>query len=143
MPGCVTAPERAACACKSQLASLLACQMPLRLGLPSMRAGRAFCAWPTLCVMDTATTAPTAAAAMATDRIGRKNRALMILSFSTSRLLQRIVFDANEIGGAVFGRRMRTATFRIGKLFGARSPQQPRQPVVSLDAARLVIEPVG
>jgi hypothetical protein len=33
--------------------------------------------------MDTAMTAPTAAAAMATDMIGRKNRSLMTVSFST------------------------------------------------------------
>ncbi len=40
-PGCVTLPERASCACRSQWASLFACQMPLKLGLPSaVRAGR-------------------------------------------------------------------------------------------------------
>jgi hypothetical protein len=45
-----------------------------------MRAGRAFCAWPDVSVADMEMTAPTAAAAMATDMIGRKNRSLMTVS---------------------------------------------------------------
>jgi len=38
--GCVMAPGRASCASRSQFASLTACQMPLKFGLPSTFAGR-------------------------------------------------------------------------------------------------------
>src|SRR5437016_4425007 len=140
MPGCVTAAGRAACACKSQLASLLACQMPLKLGLPPTVAGRAAGAWPDVPVMDTEITALTAAAAMATDIIEpEKWRRMMVSSCLRLTLLQRIVFNAHEIGGVVFCRRVRTSPFRIGELLGAPSPQQPRKAIVPFDAARLVI----
>ena len=81
----MTAAGSAACACKSQLASLLACQMPLKLGFPPTRAGRAAGAagaWPEVRVMDTEVSALTAAAAMATVVIERENRPRMIVSFT-------------------------------------------------------------
>ena len=41
---CVTAPGRASCACRSQLASLIACQTPLKFACRSaVRAGRELC----------------------------------------------------------------------------------------------------
>src|SRR3979490_1705292 len=140
MPGWVTAAGSAACACKSQLASLLACQMPLKLGLPSMRAGREFCAWPDVCVIDAEMTAPRAAAAMATVIIEPERRSSMMVSLGLQlRLLQRIVFDTNKIRGAVFCCRVGASALRKGELFQARSPQQPRKTIVSFDAARLGI----
>src|ERR1700730_5480088 len=36
MPRCSIIPERAGCACRSQCASLVACQIPLKSGLPSV-----------------------------------------------------------------------------------------------------------
>src|SRR5882762_3331877 len=79
MPGCVRAAGSAACPCKSQLASLLACQIPLKLGLPPTRAGRA--AWPDVRVIDTEITALTAAAAIATVIIELENRSRTMVSF--------------------------------------------------------------
>src|SRR5206468_9295450 len=64
---------RAWWACRSQSASLLACQTPLRLGLPSaVRAGRD--AWPAVRVTDTVMTALTAAAPIATPMSDPANR---------------------------------------------------------------------
>src|ERR1700720_2998713 len=57
-------------------------------------------------------------------------------------LLQRIIFNTHKIRGVVFCRRMRTSTLRKGELFHARSPHQPRETIVSLDAARFVIKSV-
>src|ERR1700704_7092114 len=100
MPCCVTAAGRAPCACKFQLASLLACQMPLKLGLPPTVAGRAAGAGagaPDVCVTDTVITALTAAAAIATIIIERKNRSRingLLLSFSVS--LQRLILRARK-----------------------------------------------
>src|SRR6267378_3031297 len=98
MPGCVTAAGSAACACTSQLASLLACQMPLKLGLPPTVAGRAAGAGagaPDVCVTDIVMTALTAAAATPTAIIERKNRPRMMVSFRLV-LLKRGVFDADK-----------------------------------------------
>src|SRR5580704_11173939 len=80
MPGWVTAPGNAACACKSQLASLLDCHMPLKLGLPSTRAGREAGAWPAVCVIEAEMTAPMAAAAMASAIIEPDRRSSMMAS---------------------------------------------------------------
>src|ERR1700724_95876 len=98
MPGWVTAAVSAACACKSQLASLLACQMPLKLGLPPMLAGRVTGAWADAWLMATEMPVPTATAAMATVIIERRYRSCMndlpLLSFdSCLTLLQRIFFE--------------------------------------------------
>src|SRR3954470_20333104 len=58
-------PARASWAWRSQYASLLACQTPLKLGLPSaVRAARA--AWPVAPVIDNESTAPAAADTTAT-----------------------------------------------------------------------------
>src|SRR4249920_516084 len=100
MPCWVTAAGRAACACRSQLASLLACQMPLKLGLPSTLAGRAAGAWPEVGVIDSETTAPTAAAAMATviierDIVAPENLPCIMASLCTFLLLQRIRISAS------------------------------------------------
>src|SRR5215471_7682066 len=136
----------AACACKSQLASLLDCQMPLRLGLPSTRAGRDVCDWPEEPVMDAETTAPSAAAAIATVIVEPKRRSSIEgppPSFGLPlRLPQRIVFYPHEIRGPVPCCGVRAARLRKRKLFHARSPQQPRQTVISLDAARLSIHSI-
>src|SRR6266850_335213 len=123
MPGCVTAAGSAACACKSQLASLLACQMPLKFGLPPTVAGRAGVAGagaPDVCVTDKVMTALTAAAATATAIMERKNRSLMVASFQWM-LLKRILFDADKIGGDVFCCRVGAFACRERGLFRARS----------------------
>src|SRR2546423_13981501 len=93
--------------------------------------------------MDVATMAPTAAAAMATIIIERKDRSRMNVSFSLQwTLLQWIVFDAHKIGGDVFGGGVRTFAFRKVELLRAQSVHQSRQTVISFVAARLVIDPV-
>src|SRR5258707_4263798 len=53
----------------------------------------------------------------------------------SSLLLKRIVFNAHEIGGVVFGCRMRPPPLRKGPLFGARAEQQTRVAIVSFMAA--------
>src|SRR5258708_3984251 len=91
-----------------------------------------------------ATTAPTAAAATATVMIEREYRSRMtssLICFQLS-LLQRVIFDAHEIGGVVLCRRVRAPTLRKRELLGAGSPHQPRQAIVSFDAAGLVVKPV-
>src|SRR6267378_3742792 len=138
MPGCVRAAGSAACPCKSQLASLLACQIPLKLGLPPTRAGRA--AWPDVRVIDTEMTALTAAAAIATVIIELENRSRTMVSFYCFLAsLQRILFNAHEIRGVVFCGRVRPSSLRKSEVFHARSQQQRRERIVSFDAARLVI----
>src|SRR5713226_7011925 len=138
MPGCITAPGSAACACRSQLASLLACQMPLKLGLPPTRAART--AWPDVRVTDTEMTALTAAAAIASVIIDPENRRRMMVPFYFHfALLQRILFNADKIRGVVFCCRVRTSALRKGEVFHARSQQQRREGIVSFDATRLVI----
>src|SRR5262249_22204525 len=44
--------------------------------------------------------------------------------------------------GAVFGCRIGASTFRKGEVLNARSAQQPREAIVSFEAARLVIDSV-
>src|SRR5262245_41127803 len=56
--------------------------------------------------------------------------------------LQRIVLGARNARGAVSCRRVGTSSLRKGELLHARSPQQPRMGIVSLVAARLVIDSV-
>src|ERR1700681_2767139 len=93
--------------------------------------------------MDMEMTALTAAAAMATVIIEPETRSSMMVSFCLRlTLLQRIFFDAHKIRRAVLCRRVGAATLRKGELFHARSPHQPRQAIVSFDAARLVIKSV-
>src|ERR1700674_3174019 len=89
-------------------------------------------------------TALTAAAAMATVMIEpENNRSRMMVSFYLElTLLQRIFFDTDKIRGAIFCRRVGASTLRKGDLFHARSPHQPRETIVSFDAARLVIKSV-
>src|SRR5215831_4851515 len=54
---------------------------------------------------------------------------------------QRIFFGkAHESCDAVLGCRVRASALRKGEVFHARSTQQPRQAIVSFDAARLVID---
>src|SRR6266699_1331591 len=130
MPGWVTAAGRAACACKSQLASLLACQMPLKLGLPPTVAGRPAGACPDVCVTDIEMTALTAAAATATVIIEPEKRLRITVSLCLACLLQRIVFDTHEIRGVVFCRRVRTSPFGMGELFGSPSAQHTREAIV-------------
>src|SRR6266853_6521842 len=138
MPGCVTAPGSAGCACRSQLASLLACQMPLKLGLPPTRAART--AWPDVRVTDTEMTALTAAAAIASVIIDPENRWRMMVPFYFHFvLLQRILFYADKICRVVFCCRVRASALCKGEVFHARSQQQRREGIVSFDATRLVI----
>src|SRR3979409_1867652 len=128
MPGCVTAAGSAACACKSQLASLLAFPIAPKLCVPPPRPGRAAGAGagaPDVCVTDTVITALTAAAAIATIIIERKNRSRingLLLSFSVS--LQRLIPRARNGRGVVFCRRIGTPALFEGEIFHTRSPQQ-------------------
>src|SRR6266545_2913453 len=103
--------------------------------------------------MEAEMTAPTEAAAMATVsmEIAKRSRMRVLPDFFgalrhrllvRSVLLQRIVFNAHEVRGVVLGRRVRAAPLRIGQLFHACSPYQPRMAIVAFDAARLVVEPV-
>src|SRR5215468_4695789 len=93
--------------------------------------------------MDAETTAPMAAAATATVIIELKDRPRMIVSSCLQLMsLQRIVFNAHKIRGAVFCRRVRASALRIGEFFHARSPHKARETIVSFDAAWLVIKSV-
>src|SRR5215831_5193609 len=101
MPSCVTAAGRAACACRSQLASLLACQMPLKFGLPATVAGRVIGAWPDVRVTDAEMTAPTEAAAIATVSIESAKRSRMRASLGLlAPLLRRLAVTLQSITGA-------------------------------------------
>src|SRR5713101_1585909 len=56
---------------------------------------------------------------------------------------QRIFFgEAYKSRGAVLSCRIRALTLRTGAVFHARSTQQPREAIVSFNAARLIINPV-
>jgi len=55
-----------------------------------------------------------------------------------SPLLQRIVFDTDEIRGIIFCCRMRAATLLIRDFFGARPAHQAWMAVISFDTTRLV-----
>src|SRR5438874_13481353 len=63
--------------------------------------------------------------------------------FWSSLLLERIVFNAYEVRGVVFRCRMRASPFRKGRLFTARTEQQPRMAIVSFVAAGFIVKPVG
>src|SRR6266853_5846711 len=56
--------------------------------------------------------------------------------------LQRIILGARNARGAVSCRRVGTSSLRKGELLHARSTYQPRKGIVSLVAARLVIDSV-
>src|SRR5215471_11226959 len=56
--------------------------------------------------------------------------------------LQRIILSTRDTRGAVSCRRMGTSSFCKGRLLHTRSTQQPRKRIVSLVAARLVINSV-
>src|SRR4030081_2158468 len=91
--------------------------------------------------MDIEMTALTAAAAMATVIIEPEKRSSMMVSFCLRlKLLQRIFFDAHKVRGAVLCRRVGASSLRKGDLFHARSTHQPREAIVSFDAARLVVK---
>src|SRR2546428_1172757 len=98
--------------------------------------------------MDTERIALTAAAAMATVIIERRNQSRMMVSlfpcsgYRTTWLIERILCKGHNTLHVVAGRRIRTSSFRKGALFYAPSTQQPREAIVSLDAARLVINSV-
>src|SRR5712671_1534901 len=62
-------------------------------------------------------------------------------SFS-ARYLQRIFLNARSAYGFVFCHRVGTPSLRKGGFFHARSTHQPRKGIVSLDAARLVIDSI-
>src|SRR5215471_5637194 len=93
--------------------------------------------------MEMEMTAPTAAAAIATIIVERRNRPRMMVSFCLQlKLLQRIIFNAHKIRGVVFCRRVRTSTLRKGEFLRARSSHQPREAIVSFKATRLVVKSV-
>src|SRR6266446_1293774 len=92
--------------------------------------------------MDAEMTALTAAAAMATHIIEPENRSRMMVSLCLQLpSLQRIWIAVRDFY-AVLGCRIRTSSLRKGELFEASSMQQPREAIVSFDAARLVINSV-
>src|SRR5438445_11928781 len=99
--------------------------------------------------MDTERIALTAAAAMATVIIERRNQSRMMVSlfpcsgYRTTWLIELILCKGHNTLHVVAGCRIRTSSFRKGALFHAPSTQQPREAIVSLDAARLVINPVA
>src|SRR5262249_34666424 len=67
----------------------------------------------------------------------------MMVSFCLRlTLLQRIIFNAHKIRGVVFCRRVRTSTLREGEFLRARSAHQPREAIVSFEAARFVVKSV-
>src|SRR5258705_4230806 len=156
-------PGRASCACRSQLASLSACQMPLKFGLPSaVRAGRD--AWPAVRVTEIEMTALTAADTIATVTIEPLNRRMMT---SPSRRMpgrgradlkvgpyvlsrQRIAVltgvgksqrESSTPGGALPSR-IGTLLRDEGALLAARARQQRHHPVVALVAPGLLVDPV-
>src|SRR5438445_12108043 len=98
--------------------------------------------------MDTERIALTAAAAMATVIIERRNQSRMMVSlfpcsgYRTTWLIERILCEGHNTLHVVAGCRIRTSSFRKGALFHAPSTQQPREAIVSLDATRLVINSV-
>src|SRR5262249_54296547 len=57
-------------------------------------------------------------------------------------LQQRILLNRQHPADSVLGSRIGAASLREGAFFHAPSLQQPRQAVISLDAARLVIDSV-
>src|SRR6266446_1535620 len=92
--------------------------------------------------MDAEMTALTAAAAMATHIIEPENRSRMMVSLCLQLpSLQRIWIAVRDFY-AVLGCRIRTSSLRKRELFEASSMQQPREAIVSFDAARLVINSV-
>src|SRR5260370_11887843 len=97
-------------------------------------------------VMETEIVAATATVAIAAVIIGRENQVRMMFSscssYRTTWLIERILFKGHNTLHVVAGYRSRHPSFRKGGLFHAPSTQQPREAIVSLDAARLVINPV-
>src|SRR6266702_7425736 len=92
--------------------------------------------------MDMEMSALTAPAAMTTVIIEPENRSRMMVSLCL-RLpsLQRIWIAVRDFY-AVPACRIRTSSLRKGELFEASSMQQPREAIVSFDAARLIINSV-
>src|SRR5580765_2681153 len=139
----MTMPARALCACRSQFASLLACQMPLKSGLPSDDR------------VDRVVPGPTSFGASASQpmppaiTIAAKS-ALMIKARISSPLPQRI--GVGSIVGKPAGESAAGAETErgwIGTLAGrelalrvARARQQADHPVVPFVAARLGIDAV-
>src|SRR6516164_8693154 len=77
-------------------------------------------------------------------RFASKSPSRLVLdSLVRSLLPQGIVFDTHEIRRLVFRCRVRAATLLVRGFFGARSAHQARKAVISFDATRLGIEPVG
>src|SRR6516165_1859382 len=141
MPCWVTAAGSAECACKSQLASLLACQMPLKLGLPSMRAVLPAGDWPVVGVIDMPMRAPSAAAVTATTIMEPERRSNMRSPPCTMGLLvQRI--EGGTPRCIVLRQRIRPASLRKLAVFLARRLEHRGIAYISFNAARLVINPV-
>src|ERR1700722_14595929 len=92
--------------------------------------------------MDTERPAPTMAAATAIVIIVPESRSSMMVSPCFAVLLQRILLNAHKIRGIVFRRRIGTSSLRKGEVFHPRRQHHRRERVVSLDAARLVINSV-
>src|SRR2546423_14546852 len=88
------------------------------------------------------TTTPIAAVAMASVIIELKMRSRMMVTLSFAMLLERILFDADKIGGVVFCGRVGAFSLCKGEVFHARRVHQACETIISFDAARLVINPV-
>src|SRR3954462_11596982 len=91
--------------------------MPCRSGSPHGVFSDGACA--DVCEIDRQT-APTAATPRATVIIVPERRTGMRVSCALRLLLQRILFDADEIGGVVLGGRVWPAALREGEFFDSR-----------------------
>src|ERR1700678_2722715 len=79
---------------------------------------------------------------MARRRAAHKARLARCRSSGAGALLQRILLNGQHATDVVLGSRIGTSSLRKGALFHTPSMQQPRQAIVSFDAARLVINSV-
>src|SRR5262249_26326283 len=72
------------------------------------------------------------------DAVGFRQRPVHTVAGAFDALLQRILFDADEVGGVILGGRVGPPPLGKRRLLHARSQHQRREAVVPLEAARLV-----
>src|ERR1700730_11138737 len=120
--------------------------MPLMFGLPSMRGGLAACAGfespvvgcPDAPVIDSVTTAVTAAATIATVAIELTCRRFM----RAVSLIERVLFCAAEVGRFFFRSRTRAAAGGVVSVGEPRGEHQRGKRVVAFVTPRFVIDTV-